>query len=161
MLQRVPHVGMDRSTRDILITLVVGGGVAAGVYEIAGYPSLAGVTGLCWAGGIALALRLDHLYPAYWTGEGWADRRWRGLAGGTFALAATIGVSPLLPVTNEVRFGLGTLVVGVAFVTHLAGMLAVLERTDIETGAASSGSDEGQQSGDTAHGSRGDGLEGP
>ncbi|PSP59347.1 sterol desaturase [Halobacteriales archaeon QH_7_66_36] len=102
---------MDRSIRDILMTLVTGGGVTSGVYEIAGYLSLAGVTGLCWAVGVALALRIDHLYPAYWTGEGWADRRWRGLAGGTFALAATIGVSPLLPVTNEVRFGLGTLVV--------------------------------------------------
>ena len=147
---------MDRSARNILIALVVGGGITGGVYAIAGHPVLAGVTGLCWAGGVALALRVKHLYPAYWTGG-----RWSGLASGTFTLAGTIGVSPMLPVTNEVRFGLGALVIGVAFVTHLAGMLAVLERTDVETGATSSGPEEGQQSGDTPRESRGVDLEGP
>jgi len=161
MLQRVPHIGMERSIRDILITLVTGGGVTGGVYEIAGYLGLAGVTGLCWAVGVALALRLDHLYPAYWTGKRWADRRWRGLASGTLVFAGMIGIGPLLPVTNELRYGLGILVVGAGFVTYLMGMLAVLEQTDVETGATSSGPDEGQQSGDTVRGSRGADLEGP
>jgi len=67
----------------------------------------------------------------------------------------------MLPVTNELRFGLGILVVGTGFVTQLAGMLAVLERTDVETGATSSGPEEGQQSGNTTHGSRGVDVEGP
>jgi len=159
--QHVPHVGMNRSTRDILIALVIGGGVTGGVYGVAGHPVLAGVTGLCWAGGVALALRINHLYPAYWTGKGWADRRWRGLASGTLVFAGMIGIGPLLPVTNELRYGLGILVVGAGFVTYLMGMLAVLERTDVETGATSSGPDEGQQSGDTVRGSRGAELEGP
>ena len=152
---------MDRSTRDILVALVIGGGVTGGVYAIAGHPVLAGVAGLCWAGAVALALHVKHLYPAYWTGEGWTDRRWSGLGNGALLLAGLIGVGPLLPVTNGLRFGLGILVLGTGFVTYMTGMLAVLERTDVETGATSSGPDEGQQSGDTTRGGRGVDLEGP
>lgn len=88
---------MERTTRDTLIAFLVGGGISAvGLYW--GYPSLAVVTGLCWAGGLKLTLRIGHLYPAYATGETWADKRWSMLGVGLVSLAGyscRIGTSRL------------------------------------------------------------------
>lgn len=128
---------MERTTRDTLIALLVGGGISAvGLYW--GYPSLAVVTGLCWAGGLKLTLRIGHLYPAYATGETWADKRWSMLGVGLVSLAGLIGVSPLLPISNELRLGLGFLVLGAGLAAYSTGTLAVLERVDYESSATSS-----------------------
>ncbi|ELZ09239.1 sterol desaturase family protein [Halovivax asiaticus JCM 14624] len=128
---------MDRSTRDTLVSIFVGGGVGAGLYWIAGYESLALVTGLCWACGLKLTLHVGHRYPAFATGESWTDKRWTGLSVGAVTGAALVGVSPLLPLSNDLRFGLGALVLGAGLVAYPAGSLAVLERVDGATDSAS------------------------
>jgi hypothetical protein len=121
---------MERTTRDTLISLLVGGGFSAGLYWLAGHISLALVTGLCWTCGLKLILHIGHLYPAYATGETWADKRWTGLGIGLVTLAALIGVSPMLPLSNELRLGLGFLVTGAGLAAYSAGTLAVLERIE-------------------------------
>ncbi|MFB6195500.1 MAG: sterol desaturase [Haloplanus sp.] len=120
---------MERSTRDTLTTSLVGGGIGAGLYWLGGHVSLALVTGVCWACGLKLTRHIGHRYSAYATGETWADKRWTGLSAGLVTLAALVGVSPLLPISNELRLGLGALVVGAGLVAYTAGTLAVLERT--------------------------------
>lgn len=121
---------MQRTTRDTLLALVVGSGVAGGLYWLGGRGSLALVTGLCWACGLKLSLHVGHLYPAFAVGDSWADKRWTALGVGLVTLAALVGVSPTLPVSNESRLGLGFLVLGAGLVAYAAGTLAVLERLD-------------------------------
>ncbi|WP_254761691.1 sterol desaturase [Natrinema marinum] len=129
---------MNRSTRDTLIALVAGAGIAGGLYWLGGYASLALVTGLCWACGLKLTLHIGWRYPAYATGETWADKRWTGLSTGLVSLAALVGVSPLLPLASELRLGLGFLVIGAGLVAYAAGTLAVLERVESDSNAPAS-----------------------
>jgi len=126
---------MERTIRDTLIALVVGGGISGGLYWLAGHVSLAVATGLCWAIGLKLALHSRYLYPAFDVGDTWSSNRWSALAIGLINFAALLGVSPMLPISDELRLGLGFLVVGVGLVAYSAGTLAVLERVqgDSET----------------------------
>ncbi|MGQ3412098.1 sterol desaturase [Natrinema sp. LN54] len=129
---------MQRARRHTLIALLLGGGIGAGIYWLSGYASLALVAGLCWACGLGLTFRIGRLYPAYATGETWADKRWTGLSVGLVTLAALTGVSPALPISEELRLGLGFLVTGAGVVAYAAGTIAVLERVeDSSTGASS------------------------
>ncbi len=132
---------MERAVRDTLGAVLVGGATSLGLYWLGGHVGLALVTGLCWACGLKLALRVGHLYPAYATGETWADKRWTGLSVGLVSLAALVGLSPALPLSNELRLGLGFLVAGAGLGAYSAGTLAVLERVegDPRTTSASSG----------------------
>ena len=130
---------MKRAVRDTLIALLVGGGLGGGLYWLGGRIGLAVVTGLCWACGLRLTLYIGQLYPTYATGNTWAEKRWTGLGAGLVNLAALIGVSPMLPVSNDLRLGLGFLVGGAGLVAYSAGTLAVLERVESNpNGAASS-----------------------
>lgn len=119
---------MERSTRDTFAALLLGGGLSGVLYWTGGYLALALVTGVCWGCGLKLTLHVGDSYPAYATGETWADERWTGLSVGLVSLAAFVGVSPTLPVSAALRFGLGILVVGAGFLAYAAGTLAVLER---------------------------------
>ncbi|MFP4590727.1 MAG: sterol desaturase [Halobacteriales archaeon] len=121
---------MERTIRDTLIALLIGGGITGGLYWLSGHISLALVTGLCWVCGLKLTLHIGYLYPAYATGDTWTDKRWTGLSVGLVTLAALIGVSPMLPLSSELRLGLGFLVIGAGLVAYSAGTLAVLERVE-------------------------------
>jgi len=124
---------MERTTRDTGIALLGGGGIATGLQWLAGHHTLAFVTGLCWTCALKLTLHIGHLYPAYATGETWADKRWTGLGTGLITLAALLGVSPQLPIANELRLGLGFLVLGTGLVAYTTGTLAVLERVEVDS----------------------------
>ena len=128
---------MERTVRDTLVALLVGGGLSIGLYWLGGRISLAAVTGLCWACGLKLTLHIGQSYPTYATGETWAEKRWTGLSTGLVTLAALIGVSPMLPISNELRLGLGFLIGGAALVAYSAGTLAVLERVKPDPNATS------------------------
>ncbi|SFT01286.1 sterol desaturase [Halostagnicola kamekurae] len=132
---------MQRTARDTLVALLVGCAVSIGLYWIGRYPSLALVTGLCWVCGLKLTLHIGNRYPAYATGETWNDKRWTGLSVGLVTLAALIGVSPLLDVSDELRLGLGFLITGAGFVAYATGTLAVLERIDGDSAGASAASE--------------------
>jgi hypothetical protein len=119
---------MEQTTRDTLVAALAGGGVAVGLYWLGGHVGLALVTGVCWGCGLKLTFHVDRLYPAFATGATWGDRRWAGVGIGVVALAALAGVTPTLPVSNEVRLGLGLLVTGAGLTAYAAGTMAVLER---------------------------------
>jgi len=129
---------MERAIRDTLVALLVGGGISGGLYWLSGYISLALVTGVCWACGLKLTLYIGHLYPAYFTGDTWSDKRWTGLGVGLVNLAALIGVSPMLSLSSELFLGLGLLVLGAGLVAYSAGTLAVLERVESDSGTTTS-----------------------
>lgn len=121
---------MERAIRDSLLAILLGGGVSGGLYWLGGHLSLAVVAGLCWACGLKLTLHVGNVYPAYAAGETWADKRWTMLSVALMTLAALIGVSPSLPLSNDLRLGFGFLLVGSGFVAYAAGTLAVLERVN-------------------------------
>lgn len=130
---------MRRTTRDTLAAFLVGGGIGGGVYWLDGDAGVALVAGVCWAAGLAVTLRIGHLYPAYATGEQWTDKRWTALSAGLVSLAALVGMGATGPATGELRLGLGVLVGGAGLVAYATGTMAVLERTaDDSTGAAPS-----------------------
>ena len=90
--------------------------------------ALAAVTGLCWGGGVALTLRhLDS--PIGASHGGWSVARWSGAFAGTLTLAATVGVSPSLPLDADLRFALGLLVVGFGVLVFNLGGAMVLDAT--------------------------------
>lgn len=121
---------MHRPPRDSLLALLVGAAITTALYWLGGYLTLALVTGLCWTGGLKLTLHIGHRYPEFATGGTWTDKRWTGLGVGLVILAGLVGVSPTLHISNELRLGLGFLVMGAGFVAYPAGTLAVLERTE-------------------------------
>lgn len=129
---------MQRPIRDTLIAFLGGGVIGVGLYWVSGQLSLALVTGMCWAFGLKLTLYIGHLYPAYATGDTWADKRWTGLSAGLITLAALIGVSPMLPISNNLQLGLGLLIIGTGLVAYTAGTIAVLERVEGNSNATSS-----------------------
>lgn len=131
---------MRRTIRDTLIALPVGGGVCIGLYWVGGYLSLALVTGLCWTCGLTLTLHIKYRYPEYTQGVAWTDKRWRGLGVGLVTLAALIGVNPMLPISDELRLGLGFLVIGAGLVAYAAGTISVLEQVHGNSNTAVSAS---------------------
>jgi drug/metabolite transporter (DMT)-like permease len=109
----------------LLVSLVVA--VALHELLVADF-ALAAVTGLCWGGGVALTLR--HLDSPLGTSTGgWSVARWSGAFAGALTLAATVGVSPSLPVSNDLRFALGSLVVGFGVLVFNLGGAMVLDAT--------------------------------
>jgi hypothetical protein len=132
---------MNRALRDSIAGAGAGVAVGAGLYWLAGDASLALVAGLCWAAALKLVRHVGDRYPAYATGESWADKRWTGLSVGLLTLAALVGVSPTLPVSNELRLGLGVLVLGAGLLAYTAGTLAVLERVVDGDGARTASRD--------------------
>ena len=123
---------MERPVRDTLLALGAGGSAAAGLYWLAGVRSLSIslTTGFCLGCALKLVLYVGDRYPAFATGESWADKRWTGVAVGVVTLAAFVGVSPLLPISNELRLALSFLVLSAGLAAYTAGTLAVLERVD-------------------------------
>jgi hypothetical protein len=108
----------------IFVILVVSGGLYWFVDDFA----LAAVTGLTWGSGLIITLRIARQYPSHTTGDSWRDKRWTGLSTGLITLAALVGVSPALPISPDLRLGLGLLVIGAGFVGYTAGTMAELER---------------------------------
>jgi len=108
----------------ILVTLTISGGIYWFVEDF----GLAVVTGLIWGSSLLIILRIARLYPSHMTGNGWSDGRWTGVSTGLTTLAALVGVSPTLPISAELRLGLGFLVLGAGFVGYTAGTMAELER---------------------------------
>jgi len=121
---------MEWRSVHLLAGFVLGVVVGAGQYWLVGDVGLAVVTGVLWAAGLLLTLRVGRLYPSHATGETWRDKRWTGLSVGLITLAALVGVSPTLPVTGELRLGLGLLVLGAGFAGYVSGTLAEVERAE-------------------------------
>lgn len=109
----------------IFVTVVV----SSGLYWFIGDVALAVVTGLTWGISLLITLRIARQHPSHTTGERWRDKRWTGLSTGLITLAALIGVSPALPISPDLRLGIGFLVIGTGFVGYTAGTIAELERT--------------------------------
>lgn len=99
---------MDRSTARplALLAVVVGGGTYVG--SVAD-PAFAATVGLFWAVGVGLSARHWGLIGG--TNDGWERARWSGAFGGLVTLAVLFG-GPSLPVSNELRFGVGPFVWG-------------------------------------------------
>lgn len=108
----------------VLVVLVVSGGL----YRFVGHVGLAVVTGLTWACGVLITLRIARQHPSHTTGERWADKRWTALSTGLMTLAALVGVNSTLPIAADLRFALALLVLGVGFVGYTTGTMAELER---------------------------------
>ena len=119
---------MTRTPLHWLAGILVAVVVSSGLYWFIGDVALAAVTGLMWGSGLLVTLRIARQHPSHTTGEGWRDKRWTGLSAGLITLAALIGVSPALPISPDLRLGLGFLVIGVGFVGYTAGTMAELER---------------------------------
>ena len=119
---------MTRTSLHRLAGIFVAVVVSSGLYWFIGDVALAAVTGLTWGSGLLVTLRIARQHPSHTTGEGWRDKRWTGLSAGLITLAALIGVSPALPISPDLRLGLGFLVIGVGFVGYTAGTMAELER---------------------------------
>ena len=124
---------MQRPIRDTLVALLVGGGMTGGLYWLTGHITLAVAAGICWLIGLKLALHSRYLYPAFSAGDTWSSNRWSVLAIGVINFAALLGVSPMLPISDGLRLGLGVLVAGVGLVAYSAGTLAVLEYDQANT----------------------------
>jgi len=103
--------------------------VASSLYWLVGDPLLAAVTGLVWGVGLGLTSRLYRKYPSYTTDTDWRHSRWIGLGTGVITLAALLGVSPSLPISAELRLGLGALVIGTGLAATTTATLAQAERS--------------------------------
>ena len=119
---------MTRTSLHWLAGILVAVVVSSSLYWFIGDVALAAVTGLTWGSGHLITLRIARQHPSHTTGEGWRDKQWTGLSAGLITLAALIGVSPALPISPDLRLGLGFLVIGVGFVGYTAGTMAELER---------------------------------
>ncbi|WP_396612588.1 sterol desaturase [Haloferax sp. S1W] len=119
---------MSHRTVSSVVGFLVAILVSGGLYWLVGNVGLAVVTGILWGTGATITLSMRQQYPSHSTGDAWKDKRWTGLSAGLVTLAATLGVSPTLPVSAELRLGLGFLVVGVGFVGYTAATMAELER---------------------------------
>jgi len=123
---------MSRSVRDSSFAVLVAVATVAGLQWFigVGYVSVSLVTGLCAGCATKLVLYVGDRYPAFATGESWADKRWASLSAAVVSLAALLGVGPGLPLTNELRLALGLLVLSSGLAAYTAGSLAVLERVE-------------------------------
>lgn len=108
-----------------LVTLVV----SSGLYWFVGNIGLAAVTGLTWGSGLLITLRIARQYPSHTTGDTWADKRWTGVSTGLITLAALVGVNSMLPISVDLQFALGLLIIGVGIVGYTTGTMAELERS--------------------------------
>ncbi|ESP87646.1 hypothetical protein [Candidatus Halobonum tyrrellensis] len=119
---------MDRSTARLLASLAgvaVGGGT---YYWLVADPVFAATVGLFWAVGVGLSVR--HREWLFASSDDWDRRRWSGAFGGLVTLAVLFGVGPSLPLSNDLRFGLGLLVSGVALTATNLGIGLVLDADD-------------------------------
>lgn len=139
---------MQRPALNGLLAVLVGTAVGVSSYLFVGYASLAVVSAVCWTAVVWLVGRVGRLYPAYATGERWRDKRWTGLSVGVVTLAALLGVSPTLPLSSDLRLGLGILILGAGLAAYTAGSLAVLERTEAPPTEPPSASDGGYSVGE-------------
>jgi hypothetical protein len=121
---------MNRSSVGFAGSLVVAVVVGSGLYWLVGDLALAGVTGVVWGSGLALSIHLYRSHPSLGAEPTWERKRWVGVSTGLITLAALIGVSPTLPISAELRLGLGVLVIGTGFVGLVTASLAELERFD-------------------------------
>jgi hypothetical protein len=108
----------------ILVTVVISGGL----YQIVGDVGLAAVTGIVWGIWLLMMVRIAHQYPSHMTGDSWSDKRWTGLSTGLLTLAVLVVISPTLPISFDLRIGLGSLVMGAGLVGYNSGTMAELER---------------------------------
>jgi hypothetical protein len=111
----------------LAVGLLVAVTLTVGLYELlVADLALAGATGVCWGGGVALTLR--HLGRPETRGR-WRVARWSGAFGGAVTLAAVTGVSPGLPIAASTRFALSLLVLGTGLLTFNLGTAMVLDAT--------------------------------
>lgn len=119
---------MARTSIHRLSSVVVTVAVSGGSYWLVGNLGLAIATGVTWGISLLLILRMSRLYPSHTTGNEWADKRWTGLGTGLLTLAATVGVSPSLPISGNLRLALGFLVIGAGTVAYTTATMAEIER---------------------------------
>ena len=118
---------MDRPVRWLLAAVF---GVSIGTVTYVALiddPLFAGVTALFWALGVGLSVQ--YLGPQTGQAQDWTKARWSGAAGGLTALAATLGISPTLPITSELRLALGLFVVAIWLTAVNIGLALGLETT--------------------------------
>ncbi|WEL21026.1 sterol desaturase [Halorhabdus sp. BNX81] len=129
---------MNPPNRELSSALVVGAVIGVGIHWLVGQILLAVVTAVTWVTAFGLTLHIRRAYPAFSSGESWADKRWTGLAVAVVTLAALIGAGPALPVSADVRFVLGLLVLGASVTAYSAGTLAVLDRVELDSNTTES-----------------------
>jgi len=122
---------MKRSVAPFIGSLAIALTLGSGLYWLVGDVGLASVTGIVWGSGVALSIHLYRSYPSLGAEPTWERKRWVGVSSGLITLAALIGVSPTLPISAELRLGLGVLVIGTGFVGMVTASLAELERVDV------------------------------
>lgn len=113
----------------LTVAVVIGGGL----YLLVGDVSFAGATGIIWGTGVALSIHLYRSYPSVDPELTWEQKRWVGVSTGILAVAALYGVSSSLPISTELRIGLGVLVIGTGFAVMATTLLAELERTEVSS----------------------------
>ena len=117
-----------------------GGSIALSVggasYSLVDDAIFATITGLVWGIGIALLIHADQARSLSTARADWRSGKWIGLGSGGITMAALLGVSPSLPISIDMRFGLGVLVIGTGLLATATATLAEAERQD-ETGASS------------------------
>jgi hypothetical protein len=123
---------MDRVARHRLASLALAALAGGGLYWFAGDLALAAVAGVVWGVALLVTLRTARRFPGSADERGWTGRRWSALGTGVLTLAAVVGVGPTLPVSSELRLGLGVLVAGVGYVGHATGRLTELDRAGEE-----------------------------
>lgn len=107
---------------------VMGLAVGSGTYGgLIADPMFVLMLTLFWTLGVGLTLR----YLARFTGPGeeWRAARWSGAAGGLMVLAATLGVSPTLPIAPPLRLALGLLIIAIWLTALNIGLALGLEHT--------------------------------
>ncbi|WP_256685401.1 sterol desaturase [Halococcus qingdaonensis] len=106
------------------------GGLAGGatfVWLVADL-ALAGTIALTWAVGVRLTLRYRWLLSM--RAETRRVSLWSGAFAALVTLSAFFGVGPSLPLSAELRFALGLLVVGVGYASVTLGVAMASGRTD-------------------------------
>ncbi|WP_136686715.1 hypothetical protein [Halorhabdus amylolytica] len=94
-----------------ILSLSLGVSIGIGTYVwLVADPLFVGVIVLFWTLGTGFSI--DYLVPQTGRSDDWETARWSGAAGGLMALAATLGISPTLPISADLRLALGLFVVG-------------------------------------------------
>lgn len=107
---------------------VVGIAIGSATYAaLVADPMFATMVAVFWALGLGLTMQ----YLAQYTGANreWRIARWSGAAGGLVTLAATLGLSPTLPITSDLRLALGIFVLGLWVTALNVGLALGLEHT--------------------------------
>jgi len=118
---------MDREVAWGMATVV---GIAIGSATYAALvpdPMFATIVAVFWTLGLGLTMQ----YLVQYTGASreWRIARWSGAAGGLVTLAATLGLSPTLPITPDLRLALGIFVLGLWVTALNVGLALGLEHT--------------------------------